>query len=61
MKKDIYFCNVFLFTIGINSTAGNAVENANSLVDLLTVKTAKDLSLDLGIKGISAAPATSKK
>ena len=44
-----------------NSTAGNAVGNANSLVDLLTVKTAKDLSLDLGIKGISAAPATSKK
>ena len=29
--------------------SGNAVGNANALVDLLTVKTAKDLTLDLGI------------
>lgn len=38
-------------------SSSNAVSNANALVDLLTVKTAKDLSLDLGInKGAGNAP-----
>lgn len=38
-------------------SSSNAVGNANALVDLLTVKTAKDLSLDLGInKGAGATP-----
>lgn len=37
--------------MGNGSSSGNAVSNANGLVDLLTIKAAKDLSLDLGIKG----------
>lgn len=46
-----------------NSSAGNAVGNASALVDLLTVKTAKDLNVDLGMnKGnYTASPQTGKK
>ena len=34
-----------------NGSSGNAVGNTNALVDLLTAKTAKELALDVGIRG----------
>lgn len=44
---------------GNGSSSGNSVSNANALVDLLTVKTAKDLNLDLGMnKGNSNSAPT---
>jgi regulator of protease activity HflC (stomatin/prohibitin superfamily) len=36
--------------MGGQSATGNAVTNTTNLVDLLTIKSAKDLALDLGIK-----------
>lgn len=43
-------------------TTGNAVGNANALVDLLTIKTAKDLNLDLSVnKGAGVLPSQAVK
>jgi hypothetical protein len=39
--------------MGSNGAQGNGGMNASSLVDLITAKTARDLGVDLGIKGSS--------
>lgn len=40
--------------ISMGGNSGNGVTNASSMIDLLTIKAAKDLSLDMGISGTNS-------
>lgn len=47
--------------MGGSGSSGNAVNSANALVDMMAVKTAKDLAIDMSIRGNSSQGPAAKK